>query len=327
MRPPFRLPSMAEVRAAPLSGLTHVSTFSCAGGTCAGLRLAGFETLLAVESDKHAQASYHANFPDRILFARDIREVTAAEILAATGIAAGELDLFEGSPPCTVFSTAGRRHKKWGVQKAHAGAKDVNIADLPFEWVRLLDGLRPRVALMENVAGLTMGAAVGYFNEILDRIRAIGCYRVEWSVLDAQWLGVPQRRRRVFVMAVRDDLSVDPRFPVPLPYRFSIREALGADVDHIKCFWRHYKPMKPWPGDRPALSILSSTQQSLKVRMHGELRPAENRELARLQTFPDGFAFCGDEDDQRCQIGNAVPPVMAFHIGCTVRDILAGARP
>lgn len=314
---------MADVRATPWNGLTHVSTFSGAGGTCAGLRLAGFKTLAAIECNKHARASYRANFPDTVLL-EDIRKVTAAEILAATGLGVGELILFEGSPPCTDFSLAGNRQKNWNRTRAHAGVADVNVADLPFEWVRQLDGLRPWVGLMENVEGLVRGAAVGIFNRILDEIRRSG-YRVGWSVLDAQWLGVPQRRRRVFIMAVRDDLGIEPRFPASLPYRYSIRDAIGPDVDHIKWFWRSV-PRNPWSGNRPAMAILSSTQQRLDVRVSGAFRPLEVREFARLQTFPDDFAFCGPEDEQRRQIGNAVPVLMAYRIGCEVRRLLAEAQ-
>jgi DNA (cytosine-5)-methyltransferase 1 len=223
-KPPYAPLQMAAVRAAPYSGLTHVSTFSGTGGTCLGFRLAGFRTLLANDIDDHARQCYAANLESPI-DGRDIRHLTAADILAATGLAPGALDVFEGSPPCTAFSTAGRRAKGWGETKAHAGHVQSNVEDLFFEWLRVLDGLRPRAFVAENVSGMVKGVAKGYFKDVLKRMKALG-YQTAAQLLDAQWLGVPQRRGRVIFIGMRDDLGTAPRFPLPLPYRYSVRDAL-----------------------------------------------------------------------------------------------------
>ena len=89
----------------------------------------------------------------------------------------------------------------------------------------MLDGLRPRAFVAENVSGLVKGVAKGYFLEILAKLKACG-YRVGCKVLDAQWLGVPQARQRTIFIGVREDLGKEPVFPKPLPYRYSLREAL-----------------------------------------------------------------------------------------------------
>src|SRR5262245_57676400 len=142
---------MDEIATVPLNGLTHVSTFSGCGGTCLGFRMAGFKTLWANDSDDGAQATYRANHPGTFLDTRDIRDVTADHILRETSLQLGELDVFEGSPPCTVFSRAGRGAKKWGGVAEHAGVLNVRVEELSFEFVRLLSGLMPRAFVVENV--------------------------------------------------------------------------------------------------------------------------------------------------------------------------------
>lgn len=224
-KPPFAVPTMAEIEAVPWNGLTAVSTFSGAGGTCLGLRMAGFRVLWASEFHGNAADTYEANFSNCIVDRRDIREVEADEILDAAGLGAGELDLLDGSPPCDSFSTAGKRQKYWGKEKNYSGGKRQRTDDLFFEYVRLLDGLQPRVFIAENVSGLVKGKAKGYFKEILAAMKGAG-YRVAARLLDAQWLGVPQQRQRIIFVGVREDLGLDPAHPSPLRFRYSVADAL-----------------------------------------------------------------------------------------------------
>lgn len=115
------------------------------------------------------------------------------------------------------------------------GARQV-VDDLFFEYARLLDGLQPKVFIAENVKGLVRGHAKGYFLLILARLRACG-YRVEVRVVNAAWLGVPQLRERLIFIGVRDDLCSDlgiaPAFPLPLPYRYTVREALAGLAEPV----------------------------------------------------------------------------------------------
>jgi DNA (cytosine-5)-methyltransferase 1 len=223
-RPPYRVPTMAEIRAMPWNGYKVASTFSGGGGSSTGYKMAGFRVVWASEFIPAAQETYRANHPDTILDARDIRTVTAADVLRATGLREGELDLFDGSPPCASFSTAGKREAGWGTVKNYSDTKQ-RTDDLFFEFSRLLRGLRPKVFVAENVSGLVKGTAKGYFKLILADLKDAG-YRVEAKVLDAQWLGVPQARQRLIFVGVRDDLRVAPAHPGPLPYRYSVRDAL-----------------------------------------------------------------------------------------------------
>lgn len=225
MKPTYRVPTMDEIRALPWNGFNAISTFSGAGGSSLGYRIAGFRILWASEFIDAARDSYNANkAPYTILDGRDIRQVTADEILTAIKMQPGELDLFDGSPPCASFSTAGKRSAGWGKVKQYSD-KAQRTDDLFFEYIRLLRGLQPKTFIAENVSGLVKGVAKGYFIEIMRELKACG-YRVTCRVLDAQWLGVPQARQRTIFIGVREDLGMDPVHPKPLPYRYSVREAL-----------------------------------------------------------------------------------------------------
>jgi DNA (cytosine-5)-methyltransferase 1 len=217
---------MKEIAKIKPNGLTVATTFAGCGGSSLGYRMAGYRIAWANEFVPIAQDSYRANMAKAtVLDGRDIRKVKAAEILKAAGLKKGELSIFDGSPPCQAFSTAGKREKGWGKDKTYEhGAKQKN-EDLFFEYIRLIDGLKPKVFVAENVSGLVKGTAKGYFLEILAALKSKG-YRVVAKVLDAQWLGVPQARQRVIFIGVREDLGIDPIFPKPLAYRYTLRDAL-----------------------------------------------------------------------------------------------------
>jgi DNA (cytosine-5)-methyltransferase 1 len=227
-KPPYRVPSMAEIAVLPWNGLTVVSTFSGCGGSCLGYRMAGFRVLWASEFVPAAADVYRRNHPGSVLDTRDIRSVKPEEVLAAAGKAPGEIDLLEGSPPCASFSTAGKRARHWGAVRPYSDTRQ-RTDDLFFEFVRLLRGIRPRAFVAENVSGLVKGVAKGYFLEILAALKGAG-YVVEARLLDAQWLGVPQMRQRIFFQGVRADLGKAPAWPRPLPYRYSVRDVLTSAV-------------------------------------------------------------------------------------------------
>lgn len=222
-RPPYRVPLMSEIRGIPWNGYNVISTFAASGGSSTGYRIEGFRVLVAVEWIAKACESYRANKAEYTHVVNDdVRNVTGAQLLKLAGLKVGELDLFDGSPPCEPFSTAGRRDETWG------DGRD----DLFFDYARLIREMRPRTFVAENVAGLIRGKAKGYFKLIHKELVDCG-YRVEARLLDAQWLGVPQTRQRVIFVGVREDLvdrdtgePLMPAFPDPLPYRYRVRDAL-----------------------------------------------------------------------------------------------------
>lgn len=228
VKPAYRVPSMAEIAAVPKNGLRVISTFSGCGGSCLGFEMAGYTVLWANEFVPAAQDVYRRNHPGVILNTENIRNLTAADVLREAGIKVGEIDVLEGSPPCASFSTAGKREQHWGKKKAYSDTVE-RVDDLFFEYIRLVQGIQPKVFVAENVSGLVKGTAKGYFKRILRAMKECG-YRVEARLLDAQWLGVPQARQRIIFVGVRNDLDRAPVFPTPLPYRYSVRDALPSIV-------------------------------------------------------------------------------------------------
>lgn len=225
-KPPYRIPSMAEIAEVKgTNGLTVASTFSGCGGSCLGFEMAGYDVLWASEFTPHAIEVYELNHPGVFVDRRDIREVTAEQVLDRIGLARGELDVFDGSPPCISFSMAGSREKKWGKTSKYMDA-DQRSDDLFFEYIRLVDGIAPRAFVAENVTGLVRGNAFGYFKTIMAELKRAGPgYRVKAFNVNAMWLGVPQARKRIIIMGVREDLGLDPVPPPPLPYWYSIADA------------------------------------------------------------------------------------------------------
>lgn len=338
---------MPEIEALEPNGYNVVSTFSGTGGSCLGYRMAGYKVLWANEFIPAAQDSYKANHPNSILDCRDIRLVTPEEILDAIGLKQGELDLLDGSPPCASFSTAGKREKGWGKVKQYSDTKQ-RTDDLFFEYTRLLKGLQPKVFVAENVSGLVKGTAKGYFKEILQALKDCG-YNVTAKLLDAQWLGVPQMRQRIIFVGVRNDLGLAPVHPSPLPYRYSVMEAIGdlngfeihneTDISRFaigrewdkigvggkseKYFQlQRAKPQAPCPTiTLPTRSDFSPSAQSSSANV---THPYEKRkfaiaELKRICAFPDDFILTGTYAQQWERLGRSVPPVMMYHIAKAIQ--------
>lgn len=323
-KPPYLVPTMDEVRAIPWNGLTVASTFSGAGGSCTGYRMAGYRVVWANEFVPAAQDSYLANCSDHCtLDKRDIREVQPGDILKATGLAAGELDLFDGSPPCQAFSTAGKRDKGWGEQKTYEhGATQAN-EQLFDDYIRLLRGLQPKTFVAENVSGLVKGKAKGFFLRILADLKASG-YKVSCRVLDAQWLGVPQSRQRTIFVGVRNDIDAEPCHPSPLGYRYSVRDALPWIINATTAKHGFTKGDEIHP-DKVAPSVPASggaayTGHRVTASDDTEKRKFTIAELRRICSFPDDFILTGSYAQQWERLGNSVPPLMMRAIASTIRD-------
>jgi DNA (cytosine-5)-methyltransferase 1 len=351
-KPDYRVPSMDEIRALEPNGYKVISTFSGCGGSCLGLRMAGFKVLWASEFVDAARAVYSLNHPTSHLDHRDVRDVTAAEMMTSLGLKVGELDVLEGSPPCSSFSTAGSREKGWGKVKAYSDTKQ-RTDDLFFEYVRLLEGLQPRAFIAENVKGLVIGKAKGYFVEICARLRACG-YQVAAKVLDASRLGVPQTRNRTIFIGFRNDLGLSPRewFPKPLPYRYSVKDAcpwIGSSVVEapdpgdpptptfrgmaIHAEWKKLHPgesstkyfnLVRAPTDRPSpcVTATGASVGAASVTHPHEPRKFSIAELRRICSFPDDFQLVGSYAQQWERLGRSVPPLMMRAIGLKVRDAL-----
>lgn len=228
-RPALERLTMADVEARPKNGLVAVGSFSGCGGSSLGLRLAGWRVPYVIEFIPEAARTYAANATTTFVDTRDIRKVDPDDILRRIGLSRGELDLFEGSPPCASFSAAGKREKGWGEEKAYSDSKQ-RTDDLFFEWTRVLRGLEPRAFIAENVPGMAMGRALEeYTHKIVNELSALG-YWVSAKVLNACWYGTPQLRERLIFVGLRRDIADSPfDFPAPTvdpPY--TLRDALAS---------------------------------------------------------------------------------------------------
>ena len=192
-----------------------LSTFAGGGGSSTGYRLAGGKILAVNEFVPEAQNTYKENYPNTLIIPGDIKKLTGKDFMINTGLKPGELDLLDGSPPCSAFSMAGSvSHGKgnthadaFGKKKKYSDIEGVeNVEDLFFEFLRIADELKPKVIIGENVEGLTMGEAKEYFHRIQNTFEQIG-YLVVADVLNASYFGVPQSRKRTFFIAVREDVA------------------------------------------------------------------------------------------------------------------------
>lgn len=272
-KPPYRVPTMVEIALLKPNGHTVASTFAGAGGSSTGYRIAGFRVVYANEFVPAARDTYTANMqPGTILDPRDIRQVTAEDILNQISMRAGELDVLDGSPPCAAFSTAGKRHKSWGKVSDYSDTEQ-RSDDLFFEFARILEGVQPRVFVAENVSGLVKGVAKGYFRAILARLGAAG-YRVKARLLDASWLGVPQARQRLIFIGVRNDIDCPPIHPTPFPYQYTLRDALP------------YVPDRPSPTISAGVNSVNS--QHFQVRGSAITEDPETGEPITIGRFAIG---------------------------------------
>lgn len=336
---------MAQIRSLNWNGFTCASTFSGAGGSCTGYRMAGFKVAYANEFIPAARKTYRANHGKSFVDPRDIRTVKPEQVLEVMGLRPGELDLLDGSPPCASFSTAGKREKAWGQVKKYSDTEQ-RTDDLFFQYARLVRGIQPKVFVAENVSGLVKGTAKGYFIRILSALRHCG-YNVEARLLDAQWLGVPQTRQRIIFVGVRKDLKLAPVFPEPLPYRYDLRDALDGvgsgpirwtPTDSLSAYlYERTRPGTQFSGaaslylgrseswhshvrlswDKPSYTVLQAGQQTYHP---DECRPLTIPELKRVCSFPDDYILTGSFSNQWERCGRSVPPVMMKAIAETIRD-------
>lgn len=171
---------------------TVISTFAGGGGSSLGYSMAGYNELLAVEWDDNAVETLRLNFPDLRIYHGDIAKLSVEQCLEMAQIEPGELDVFDGSPPCQGFSTAGKR------------ILNDPRNQLFREYIRLLRGLRPKVFVMENVSGMVKGKMKLVFAEIMKELKASG-YQVSARLMNAMYFNVPQSRQRMIFIGVRDD--------------------------------------------------------------------------------------------------------------------------
>ncbi|MCM3699208.1 DNA cytosine methyltransferase [Paenibacillus macerans] len=326
----WRLSDLASV---PQHGRTVFSCFSCGGGSTMGYKLAGYTVLGNVEIDPQMMRIYRQNHHPRhsyLMPIQDFKLVPDNELPAELF----DLDILDGSPPCSVFSMSGDREGKWGGEFAFREGQAVQrLDDLFFDFLDVAEKLRPKVVVAENVTGMIRGKARGFVSLILSRFREIG-YRPQLFLLNSATMGVPQKRERLFFIASRNDqqlplLRLEFNEP-PVLYR-DIRSGEGKPLNTSK------KTYHRWTRKRPSdLSIGDITERENgrasdynTIILKGQKVPntlassswflrndepsrISDMDSIRIQTFPSDYDFMDADVSYVC--GMSVPPVMMRRI-------------
>jgi DNA (cytosine-5)-methyltransferase 1 len=180
------------------------SCFACGGGSTMGYKLAGFDVIGCNEIDHKMMEAYIVNHNPKYAYLEPIQTFKLRTDLPDELY---QLDILDGSPPCSSFSMAGNREKDWGKKKKFREGQAEQILDnLFFDFIDLAKKLQPKVVIAENVKGLLLGNAKEYVRRIYREFDLAGYYVQHW-LLDASKMGVPQRRERVFFIALRKDLA------------------------------------------------------------------------------------------------------------------------
>lgn len=339
-------------KAKPKRHLKLISLFSGGGGLDLGLEAAGFETVFASDIDYHSCITLQngkENAKSRKLpFLRsaticqaDVKQLSSKEVMKAAGVKKGEVDLLAGGPPCQAFSVFGKRK----------GVEDPRGL-LAYEYLRLLSEIQPKAFIFENVYGLLTIDGGDIFRALCEQLENPGGgvhYTLSIFRLNSADYGVPQFRDRVFIIGSREgkQLSDIPKICIQsqqdenklLPYR-TVEHALrgipplGVELAnhtsraHSERIIERYTNLKHGERDsktrinkldpkRPSYTIIvGSDKGGGKGHVHPyEPREVSPRESARMQTFPDWWAFSGTSRHPIRQVGNAVPPILAAVIG------------
>jgi DNA (cytosine-5)-methyltransferase 1 len=319
-----------------------IELFAGAGGLALGLEKAGFNTIGLIEFDKDAANTLKKNRPEWNVINDDIANISSLDLEAFFNIKKYDLDLLSGGAPCQAFSYAGKR----------LGLDDAR-GTLFYHYAVFLHKLQPKTFLFENVRGLLTHDHGRTYQTILDIFTTEG-YTVQTEIMNAWDYGVAQKRERLIMIGVRNDLVdkilIDP--PQPHEYKPILRDILkdvppseGAQYSSYKKelfrlvppggYWRdipedvaklYMKSCWYMEGgrtgilrrlslDEPSLTVLTSPSQKQTDRCHPlEERPFTIRENARCQCFPDDWIFSGSVGQQYKQVGNAVPVNLAYEI-------------
>lgn len=302
-----------------------------------GYKLAGCDVILANDIDARVKANYVANLNPRHYKLCPISDlINDSDTIKLLQ----NIDILDGSPPCTPFSMAGDREKNWGVEKHFAeGSSKQVLDDLFFKFIELTDAVRPKAIITENVKGLIIGKARGYAKLIIAKLRAIG-YAPQIFLINANKCNVPQSRERVFIVAIRNDLfkrklKLIPNAPVitaaqafaTLPpqktthrHLKGIRVNLWVQSKPGQYFSEHFEKKAAWFGhhkikhNAPCSTLTTRCDQKYHWAIPRKLTIPE---LTRIASFPDDYEFITPPQPQYL-LGMSVPPRMMQFVASEV---------
>jgi DNA (cytosine-5)-methyltransferase 1 len=344
---------------------SSISLFSGAGGLDLGLEAAGFNVRLCVENDEDCQRTLASNRPQwQLANPPDIFEIRPDDLLKQASIRRRSFDLLAGGPPCQPFSKAGYWHSGDSLRLLDPRAKTLHA------YMKIVEKLLPRVILLENVEGIKFEKKDEGLSLLKRKLQEINRrngthYNPVVFAINAAEFGVPQTRKRIFLIAARDGKKFHPPLPTHGENRLPVITAWDAigefeeDADltlQLTGTWtkllpsipegKNYQWHTPRGGGRPIFGFrrrywsfllkLAKDKPSWTIQaqpgpsvgpFHWENRLLSARELARLQTFPDNYFIIGDRRAVQRQIGNAVPPLIGEIIGREIASQLLGEKP
>lgn len=300
-----------------------------------GYKRAGCTVVAANDIDPEMAWHYQRNIKPKHYFLCPIGDLLTKDLPPELF----DLDILDGSPPCSTFSMVGSREKAWGEEKhfREGQAKQV-LSDLFFDYLDLVGRLRPKAAIAENVKGMLIGNAKGYTKMIHARFKELG-YRPQLFLLNAADCGVPQRRERVFFCAVRDDIAVQPLKLAPqhrwIPAGEATSDLQVLTQEELNAPATKLEPMqaKKWPATKPGEDLgegckrlggngshfthikVDSKQPFPTATAKDQLlhwgcpRHFTFREWKRIGSFPDDYQAKNDKIG-KYMIGMSVPPKM-----------------
>ena len=321
---------------------TVFSCFSCGGGSTMGYKRAGFRVLGNVEIDPRIQAVYDRNHHPLHPFCMDLREFNGLKDIPPDLL---DLDVLDGSPPCSTFSMAGSRERSWGKKKHfREGQAEQTLDDLFMVFLDTVERLHPKAVVAENVEGMLRGNARGYVSEILARFKALG-YEVQLFKLNARDYDVPQERERVFFIANRmgwSKLTIPRSETGPIPFG-KIRTPKGAS--YTPGSKTEYYAQRIRRGDKDLGDV--SKRITGKVSMFAnkvlydekvantvvagsdmtrfvDKMKTSTGDIVNMSSFPQDYDF-GDQPVQYV-CGMSVPPSLMAHIAHAIREQWLEAR-
>ena len=310
------------------NGLKVFSCFACGGGSTMGYKLAGCEVLGCCEIDPRMNKVYVANHNPKYNYLEDIRDFNKREDLPEELY---NLDILDGSPPCSTFSMAGQREDAWGKEKKfREGQKLQTLDDLLFVFIDTVAKLKPKVAILENVEGLTLGNAWKYVQDIYKRFNAIG-YKVKHWLLKGETMGVPQTRHRVFFIATRLDFNLN-KLNMHFNYEQvnfgTVKAGIGgATSDSVRYLIKNATEKDRCladvnlrlfnKGSRFNEMIVWDNQVPPTIHTHGFYRGNDIckfsiEDYRNCSTFPQDYDYGDESASYIC--GMSVPPVMIKRI-------------
>ena len=316
------------------NGLKVFSCFACGGGSTMGYKLSGCDVIGCNEIDPRMNKVYVENHHPKYNYLMDIRDFNKLDNLPEELY---NLDILDGSPPCTTFSMVGDREESWGVKKKfREGQAEQTLDDLSFVFIDTVAKLRPKVMIMENVEGLIKGEAFTYVQKIYKQLNDIG-YKVKHWLLKGEKMGVPQTRHRVFFAATRLDFDLD---KIDMSFNYEpitygeIKEGelkpLGKDTKFYKIAAQAKPQDKNIADTRIRLGENGSAFQTLYIR-DNQVVPTQRAKpdlidiehiayvsketIRNSQTFPQDYNFLPDTYTNVGYIcGMSVPPIMIKRI-------------